>query len=147
MDECAREHHERIAAADAEANGFAASGSDQGEGTRADVAVEVNDKLFRVRVFGLPATAGAKRASTFRGPKAVGYGGAHVAAPMHGIVAEIKVQPGDDVVDGQVVAVIEAMKMMNEVVAHRAGKVALINVHAGETVETGAPLIAFAEEP
>ncbi|MBV8222291.1 MAG: acetyl-CoA carboxylase biotin carboxyl carrier protein subunit, partial [Candidatus Eremiobacteraeota bacterium] len=52
---------------------------------------------------------------------------------------------GDDVSDGQVVAVIEAMKMMNEVVAHRAGKVAAIAAKAGETIETGAPLLTFEE--
>jgi acetyl-CoA/propionyl-CoA carboxylase biotin carboxyl carrier protein len=62
---------------------------------------------------------------------------------MHGIVAEIRVKPGDAVTDGQVVAVIEAMKMMNEVIAHRAGTVGSIGASAGETVETGAPLIAF----
>ena len=64
---------------------------------------------------------------------------------MHGIVAEIRVKAGDAVEDGQVVAVIEAMKMMNEVIADRAGTVESIGASAGETVETGAPLIAFLE--
>jgi len=113
----------------------------------ADLAVEVNEKLFRVRVFGLPGgTAGpSRRAPTFRTSKGVAFGGPSIPAPMHGIVAEIKVQPGDNVSDGQVVAVIEAMKMMNEVVAHRAGTVSTVDVRAGETVESGMALITFAE--
>ncbi len=113
----------------------------------ADVAVEVNDKLFHVRVFGLPAASAgtARPAPRFRTSSNVAYGGPAVAAPMHGIVAEIKVQPGDVVSDGQVVAIIEAMKMMNEVIAHRSGRVASISAKPGDTVETGAPLVIFAE--
>jgi acetyl-CoA/propionyl-CoA carboxylase biotin carboxyl carrier protein len=119
------------------------------EGSPADLAVEVNDKLFRVRVYGLPAGAGGPslRAPAFRGAKTVAYGGASILAPMHGIVAEIKVRPRDSVSDGQVVAVIEAMKMMNEVVAHRAGTVATVNVRIGDTVESGMPLVTFDEAP
>jgi biotin carboxyl carrier protein len=60
---------------------------------------------------------------------------------MHGIIAEIRVKAGDAVADGQVIAVIEAMKMMNEVIAHRAGSVATINVRAGDTIETGSPIV------
>ncbi|MBV8263862.1 MAG: ATP-grasp domain-containing protein [Candidatus Eremiobacteraeota bacterium] len=114
-----------------------------------DLAVEVNEKLFRVRVFGLPAgtTGPSRRAPSFRSSKPVAFGGPAIAAPMHGNVAEIKVQPGDNVRDGQVVAVIEAMKMMNEVVAHRAGTVASVDVRAGETVESGMALLTFAEPP
>ena len=52
--------------------------------------------------------------------------------------------PGDSVRDGQVVATIEAMKMMNEVIAHRAGLVESIDAKVGETVEAGQPLLTFA---
>ena len=94
------------------------------------VTVEVNEKRFEVRVFGIghpsasaPADRGATRAPRFKAPKRIASDSNSVLAPMHGIVAEIKVAAGDDVRDGQVVAIIEAMKMMNEVVAHRAGTV------------------------
>jgi acetyl-CoA/propionyl-CoA carboxylase biotin carboxyl carrier protein len=115
----------------------------------ADLAVEVNDKLFRVRVYGLPATSSGapRRAPRFRGAKEVAYGGASIAAPMHGIVAEIKVRSGDVVSDGQVVAVIEAMKMMNEVIAHRDGTVATVDVRVGDTVESGMALVTFSATP
>jgi biotin carboxyl carrier protein len=55
------------------------------------------------------------------------------------------VRPGDLVADGQVVAVIEAMKMMNEVIVHRSGKVASLGAKPGDTVETNAPLISLEE--
>ena len=54
---------------------------------------------------------------------------------MHGVVVEVSVAPGDDVHEGQVIAVIEAMKMMNEVSAGEGGKVAEIVVENGEWVE------------
>ncbi|MBV8461220.1 MAG: acetyl-CoA carboxylase biotin carboxylase subunit, partial [Candidatus Eremiobacteraeota bacterium] len=99
------------AAARPQVSGVTASTEDTAASDAADLAVEVNEKLFRVRVFGLPAgTAGpSRRAPSFRSSKPVAFGGPSIAAPMHGIVAEIKVQPGDNVRDGQVVAVIEAM--------------------------------------
>jgi acetyl-CoA/propionyl-CoA carboxylase biotin carboxyl carrier protein len=108
------------------------------------LAVEVDGKRFNVRVLGLNGgRAATRRAPRFKPAKPVGTNSAAVAAPMHGIVAEIRVKPGDAVEDGQVVAVIEAMKMMNEVIAHRAGTVASIHAKTGETIETGSPLIAF----
>jgi len=109
------------------------------------LAIEVGDKRFAVRVLGLnggPA-ASTRRAPRFKPARRVGTNAAAVAAPMHGIVAEIRVKPGDAVEDGQVIAVIEAMKMMNEVIAHRAGTVASIHAKTGDTIETGSPLIAF----
>jgi biotin carboxyl carrier protein len=55
------------------------------------------------------------------------------------------VNAGDDVKDGQVVAIIEAMKMMNEVVAHRDGVVGSVAVRAGDTVESGSAILTFAD--
>lgn len=112
----------------------------------ADVTVEVNDKQFRVRVFGLEGRpAAAARARKYQSARRAFAGGASIVAPMHGIVAEIRVAPGDEIASGQVVAVVEAMKMMNEIIAHRPGTVAAINVKTGETVEAGSSLI-FLEE-
>ncbi len=110
------------------------------------VMVELDDKRYDVRVYGLPSGTGAaaRRPAAYRGRNSIAYGGLAVTAPMHGIVAEIRVQPGDPVSSGQVVAVIEAMKMMNEVTTRRAGTVASVNAKAGETIETGSPLITLA---
>jgi acetyl-CoA/propionyl-CoA carboxylase biotin carboxyl carrier protein len=111
------------------------------------LTVEVNDKRFTVRVQGVNGSSATapRRAPRFKPAKRASASASSVVAPMHGIVSEIRVRPGDAVEDGQVVAVIEAMKMMNEVIAHRAGIVASIGARAGETVETGAPLMAFLE--
>jgi acetyl-CoA/propionyl-CoA carboxylase biotin carboxyl carrier protein len=70
--------------------------------------------------------------------------GNDIVAPMHGLVVEIAVAAGDAVDEGQVVAVIEAMKMMNEIRTHRAGTVAALHASKGATVEANAPLLSLA---
>ena len=145
VDRFCREHAAEIAAAYA-ASGPAQDSRAQERGTTDTVTVEVNDKRFVVRVYGNGAgrRASAPRRTRLSAPaKRAVVNGPAVTAPMHGIVAEIRVKPGDAVEDGQVVAVIEAMKMMNEVIAHRAGTVAAISVSAGDTVETGSPIVTF----
>ena len=115
-----------------------------------EIAVEVNDKHFLVKVYGLgqrsasEPTSAARPAARFKSPKKIASDAARVVAPMHGLIAEVKVAPGDSVADGQVVAVVEAMKMMNEVVAQRAGTVSSVDVKPGDTVEIGASVISFA---
>ena len=77
-----------------------------------------------------------------KGPReANGASGNDVRAPMHGVVVEVGVAAGDEVSEGQVVAVIEAMKMMNEIRAHRAGTVDAVLVERGATVEPRAALL------
>jgi biotin carboxyl carrier protein len=58
-------------------------------------------------------------------------------APMQGKIVSVKVSVGDSVNEGDVVAVLEAMKMENEVVAPSAGTIASINVTSGQSVEAG----------
>ena len=62
---------------------------------------------------------------------------------MPGKIIDIKVKPGDAVTYGQVVIVMEAMKMETEIVAPAAGTVASVNVHTGDAVETGAVLVTL----
>ncbi len=70
-------------------------------------------------------------------------GGSSVLSPMHGLIVEVRVATGDRVAEGQVVAVIEAMKMMNEIRAHRNGTVAAVHVEGGSSVESGSPLLTL----
>jgi biotin carboxyl carrier protein len=63
-----------------------------------------------------------------------------IVASMPGKIVRILVQPGETVVAGQGVIVVEAMKMQNEMKARRAGRVAAVPVHEGETVAAGAIL-------
>ena len=63
---------------------------------------------------------------------------------MHGVVVEVNVKQGENVSAGSVVAVIEAMKMMNEIRAHKDGMIESIHVAPGATVEARSPLVTFA---
>lgn len=64
-----------------------------------------------------------------------------LAAPMSGQVTEVRVAAGDSVTAGQVLLVIESMKMNNELTAARAGEVVEVGVGAGERVEKGRVLV------
>ena len=69
--------------------------------------------------------------------------GNDVTSPMHGLIVELIVGKGDEVREGQVVAIVEAMKMMNEIRAHRSGVVGAVYGSAGATVENGSTLISI----
>jgi acetyl-CoA/propionyl-CoA carboxylase biotin carboxyl carrier protein len=112
----------------------------------------VNDRLFRVRFVDLPIAPGAVRNGAVKAQpkkggaprKATASSGNDVVAPMHGVVVEMPVAAGATVAAGDVVAVIEAMKMMNEIRAHKAGTVAAVHVAAGATVESRTALLTLA---
>jgi len=141
-------------AADAHAdNGSAVASASPPAAETEVVRVEVNDKLFRVRLIdrpaggGRPLPAGRNAPPKRSAPRAANgrvSSGNQVVSPMHGVVVELKLAPGDEVAEGQVVAVIEAMKMMNEIRAHRSGSVATVHASAGSTVEAFEPLVTLA---
>ncbi|MGD2142156.1 MAG: biotin/lipoyl-binding protein [Candidatus Bathyarchaeota archaeon] len=64
-----------------------------------------------------------------------------ISAPLPGVVSEIRVEGGESVVAGQVLIVLEAMKMANEIYANAGGIVEEIYVKVGEQVKRGAPLV------
>ncbi len=66
-----------------------------------------------------------------------------IPAPLPGTIAEIFVKPGDEIASGQVVLVIEAMKMKNSIRSTREGKVAAVLAAAGQTVTHKQPLLEF----
>ena len=70
--------------------------------------------------------------------------GTVVPAPMPGTIVRINVTEGQSVAAGEVVAVLEAMKMENEITSAAAGTVAQIVVPVGTAVDTGAPIIVIA---
>jgi biotin carboxyl carrier protein len=72
-------------------------------------------------------------------------GGWVVLSPMTGVVLELYVGPGDSVADGDVLAVIEAMKMNNELRAQRSGTVREVYVARGQRVEQGSSLLLLVQ--
>ena len=76
-------------------------------------------------------------------PAAVAAGDA-VKSPMPGNILKILVTQGQQVKEGDVLIILEAMKMENEIVATKSGSVAQILVTKGQVVETGSPLIVIA---
>jgi acetyl-CoA/propionyl-CoA carboxylase biotin carboxyl carrier protein len=114
---------------------------------RRDVDVEVNGKRFSVAMW-VPesqltvAAAGAGGAAKAR-PRRAGGGAAAaagtgaIAAPMQGTIVRVEVAVGDEVAAGQVVCVLEAMKMENNVASDVAGTVAEVKVEAGQAVASG----------
>ena len=67
-----------------------------------------------------------------------------VTSPMPGNILKINVAQGQHVSEGDVLIVLEAMKMENEISATKSGTVAQINVTKGAVVETGTPLVVIA---
>lgn len=88
-----------------------------------------------------PAAPAAAPAPAAPAPAAGGAAGSvEINAPMPGKILDVKAQPGASVSRGDVVLILEAMKMENEVVAPQDGTIASINVNVGDMVEPGAVL-------
>lgn len=84
-----------------------------------------------------PAPAAAP-APAPKAPAASGNAGSvEITAPMPGKILDVKANPGQSVKKGEVVLLLEAMKMENEVVAPQDGTIASINVNSGDMVEAG----------
>jgi acetyl-CoA/propionyl-CoA carboxylase biotin carboxyl carrier protein len=69
----------------------------------------------------------------------------NVVSPMQGTVLTVEVSEGDAVEVGQVVAVVEAMKMENEITAHRAGTVTALAVAPGEPISAGQSICVISD--
>lgn len=117
------------------------------------VVTEVNGRRFTVRVHGLPArSAATATAAASRGrplaPKSArddaGALGSTLRSPLHGTLVRVLVAKGDAVTRGQPICVVEAMKMENDVVAHRDGTLKELLAQAGTTVSVGDALAEIA---
>lgn len=84
-----------------------------------------------------PVAAPAAAPAPAPAAKSAGAGSIKVASPMPGKILDVKANVGDAVKKGQVILILEAMKMENEVVAPEDGTVASIDVASGATVEAG----------
>lgn len=88
-------------------------------------------------------TAQAAAASAAPAGAAVPEGGTGVKAPVPGTVLDIRVEPGQQVAQGDILVILEAMKMENEIAAPAAGKVAAVQAVKGTSVNAGDILVTL----
>ncbi|PVZ96369.1 acetyl-/propionyl-CoA carboxylase subunit alpha [Amnibacterium flavum] len=118
------------------------------EPPRREVVVEVGGKRLEVslpgRLFAAAATAArpaAPRRRSSAGTAVITATGASVKAPMQATIVKLAVAEGDQVVKGDLVVVLEAMKMEQPLTAHRDGTIANISTAVGKTVSSGTVLL------
>jgi acetyl-CoA/propionyl-CoA/long-chain acyl-CoA carboxylase, biotin carboxylase, biotin carboxyl carrier protein len=127
---------------------------EEAEAVEQSYTVEVSGKRFDVRVIGPPFAGGAAangagpagggaalarkppRRSERSGGGAAGLGDA-LTSPIQGTVLKVAVEAGAAVEEGALIAVVEAMKMENEITAHKAGTVSELPIAVGGSVATG----------
>jgi pyruvate carboxylase subunit B len=122
-----------------------AEGAPQAPAVQArELTVEVDGQSYSVRVIGAGVGGGgngaAAGATEPAGPAPTVRDGT-VVAPMQGLILKVAVKVGDKVGLGDVVAVLEAMKMQNDVTATRAGTVTEVHVREGDVVGPRAPIV------
>jgi acetyl-CoA/propionyl-CoA carboxylase biotin carboxyl carrier protein len=126
----------------------------QPEKVARDYLVEVSGKRFDVKVVGEAVGVVAGAAGPAAGPggapkrerKAGGGGGSNKAeleSPLQGSIFKVNVEKGAEVAEGDLICIIEAMKMENEITAHRSGKVTALPISVGDAVASGDPLVTI----
>jgi acetyl-CoA/propionyl-CoA carboxylase biotin carboxyl carrier protein len=127
-----------------------APGGEEAETVEQTYAVEVSGKRFDVRVVGPPfagggvapanGTAPASRAKRSERQSSSGGGPDTLEAPLQGNMWKVLVKQGDVVTEGQLICIIEAMKMENEITAHKAGTIVELPIEEGAPIQAGAPI-------
>ena len=114
---------------------------------RQAIVVEVSGKRLEVVLPALPGTAkpnGAaakpRKSRSARGGGTAAASGDSLSSPMQGTIVKIAVDNGDEVAEGDLVLVLEAMKMEQPLTAHKSGTVSGLSVSPGDTVSAGAVL-------
>ena len=100
---------------------------DEADGSAAPVAAAPAPKAAPKKAAPAPAAAGASS----------------INAPMPGTIIDVKVKVGDKVTNGTVIAILEAMKMENDIVCDKDGVVASVNVNKCDSVDTGAVVVTI----
>lgn len=119
-------------------------GSDEDE--RTTVVVEVNGKRMEVSLPDLgggtkPAAKPAAKTRKSRSARGAAKGGGdELTSPMQGTIVKVAASDGDTVAEGDLILVLEAMKMEQPITAHKAGKVSGLSAKPGDTVTSGAVL-------
>jgi len=121
--------------------------ADEGEGERQAVTVEVGGKRIEVTLpaalsvgTAAPAAGGKRPAKRAKKSSGGGASGDALTAPMQGTIVKVAVEEGQTVEAGELVVVLEAMKMEQPLNAHKAGTIAGLSAEIGATVPTGTVL-------
>ncbi len=134
------------------------AGAEEAEKVEQTYEVEVSGKRFDVRVVGPPFAGGGVAASNGAAPaagkapkrterkSAAGGGPDTLEAPLQGNMWKVLVKEGDVVNEGQLLCIIEAMKMENEITAHKAGKIVALPIEEGAPIQAGAPIATIVSE-
>jgi acetyl-CoA/propionyl-CoA carboxylase biotin carboxyl carrier protein len=129
-------------------------GEEETEKVEQSYAVEVSGRRFDVRVIGPPfgggagaaingggAGAGARKAPKRGERKSSSAGGPDtLTSPLQGNMWKVLVKQGDEVQEGQLLCIIEAMKMENEITAHKDGTIVELPIAEGAPIQAGAPI-------
>ena len=116
------------------------------EDERTTMVVEVNGKRLEVSLPDLgggakPAAKPAAKTRKSRSARSAAKGGGdELTSPMQGTIVKVAASDGDTVAEGDLILVLEAMKMEQPITAHKAGKVSGLSAKAGDTVTSGAVL-------
>jgi acetyl-CoA/propionyl-CoA carboxylase biotin carboxyl carrier protein len=121
-----------------------------------DYAVEVSGRRFDVKVIGEAfggggngvASAAGRRPPRRSERRGTGGGGPdEITSPLQGNMWKVRVKKGDAVEEGQLLCIIEAMKMENEITAHKAGTVAELPIEEGRPINAGDPIATITSAP
>jgi acetyl-CoA/propionyl-CoA carboxylase, biotin carboxylase, biotin carboxyl carrier protein len=144
---------------------------DEPEKLEQTYTVEVSGRRFDVKVIGTPPTLGpsnspfagaalngsvptgqtapkrsARARSASRSSRTNAGGPDTLESPLQGNMWKVLVKQGDTVSEGQILCIIEAMKMENEITAHKAGTIAELPIAEGEPINAGAPIATIKSE-
>jgi acetyl-CoA/propionyl-CoA carboxylase biotin carboxyl carrier protein len=120
--------------------------------------VEVSGRRFDVTVIGPPPVGGVAVAAGANGAgpapkrrgerkKSAGGGADELVSPLQGNMWKVLVKQGDTVQEGQLLCIIEAMKMENEITAHKAGVIETLSITEGEPIQSGAQIAIIKSPP
>jgi acetyl-CoA/propionyl-CoA carboxylase biotin carboxyl carrier protein len=140
-----------------EASSAPGGGDDDEPKVEHEYAVEVSGRKFDVKVIGTAFAEGGSANGSAPGArqapkrsdrkKSSGGGPDQIESPLQGNMWKVVVKQGDTVEEGQLLCIIEAMKMENEITAHKAGTITALPIEEGKPISAGDPIATIAAAP